>query len=87
MVRKKDREKIKEIMWKVDGYEIVDMNYQSFQKTLDNVLLNGHTYSVSPLDFLEGALQSLQPKLKSSCNYPSLPHKCIILNPHYYILW
>lgn len=44
VVRKKDREKIKEITWKVDGYEIVDTNYQGFQKTMDNVLLNGHTY-------------------------------------------
>lgn len=32
MVRKEDREKIKEIMWKVDGYKIVGMNYQGFQK-------------------------------------------------------
>lgn len=73
-------------MWKVDGYEIVDMNYQGFQKILDNVLLNGHIYWVSPLDFLEGCTSTIATKLKSSCNYSSFPSKCIILNPHYYTL-
>ena len=40
-------------MWKAEGFETMDINYQNIQRTVDKVLLNRGTHWVVPLGFLK----------------------------------
>ena len=62
---------MKEIMWKAEGYETVDLNYQEFQKTLDKVLLNRGTHWVERLGFLKGCTSIIA--IKSSSQAVIIP--------------